>query len=884
MADLYRGEEVCLAQLFLQTDVAYACLSELGELALVEFRDLNSDVNAFQRKYVCEIRRCEDVERIIAYIENEIEKANIDIPDLEGNPKAPQHREFQDIKLDVEQLERELREVESNRVKLNKNRQELLEYSYMLRLSQGCVEKSGAMQRDDSLLSVYEEFSSMDKELLILEPEADSSHTMAAKLSFVSGVVSAQYLPSMERMLWRGCHGHMVLHHVPIPELMQNANTGEFVHSCVFLVSYWGEQIGMKVRKICECYHCHIYPYPESKQQQRDLVLEMHTRIEDIKLVLQRTEDYLQQKLHEAVASVGMWRVRVRKMKAIYHTMNMCRDTTASGCLVTEVWCPVRDLSRLQHVLEHCSARGGLSIPPSFLNCIPTQEPHPTIMRTNKFTSAFQNIVDSYGVASYREVNPTLYTLITFPFLFAVMFGDFGHGLLMTLFALWLVLTEQRQAKLAIHNEIWRMFFNGRYMILLMGLFSIYTGLIYNDCFSKSLVIFPSSWNVSAMFTHGPWRKETLKGSQVLSLDPNVTGVFSGPYPFGIDPVWNLAVNRLSFLNSYKMKMSIILGVFHMTFGVVLSIFNLVHFGRRADIFLVFVPQLVFLLSLFGYLVILILHKWVAWGAMDSARAPSILVHFINMVLFPTTDGTILLFHGQRGLQQFLLALVLGSGPILLFGKPLYLYRQQRRRMWRPYRQAACVRRRIDNDEEDLPLMGDGGNNVIIMPEVESDVVDRVDEKVRVDLGEEFMYTLIHTIEYCLGCVSNTASYLRLWALSLAHTQLSEVLWEMVMSSALQLPRVLSAELWARRALGAILLFPSFALFVTLTFSVLIIMEGLSAFLHALRLHWVEFQSKFYTGTGYKFTPFSFKSILEGAGFAGVPLPGHMSSPSVTGR
>ncbi|XP_034953779.1 V-type proton ATPase 116 kDa subunit a 2 isoform X2 [Zootoca vivipara] len=839
MGSLFRSETMCLAQLFLQAGSAYECLSALGERSLAHFRDLNPSTSVFQRKYVGEVKKCEEMERILGYLVQEIKRADIPLPEGNVTPAAPPLKQMLEIQEQLQKLEVELREVTKNKEKLRKNLLELTEYTHMLRITRSFVRRTAEFE--SCLLTNYEEFPTLETDRLV---DYNCMHRLGAKLGFISGLVHRAKIEAFEKMLWRVCKGYTIVSYSELDECLEDPDTGEPNKWFVFLISYWGEQIGQKVKKICDCYHCHVYPYPSTPEERRTVMEGLQVRIQDLHMVLHKTEDYLRQVLCKASESIYTWDVQVKKMKAIYHVLNLCSFDVTNKCLIAEVWCPVADLPNMRRALEEGSNESGASVP-SFMNTIPTKETPPTLIRTNKFTSGFQGIVDAYGIGSYREVNPALFTIITFPFLFAVMFGDCGHGFIMFLFALFMVLYEKHPKLLRSQDEIMKMFFQGRYIILLMGLFSIYTGLIYNDCFSKSLNIFDSHWNISQMFAV-EWREEDLK-NQYLMLNPNATGVFIGPYPFGIDPIWNLASNRLSFLNSFKMKMSIIIGVTHMTFGVILGGFNHLHFRKKYNIFLVFIPQLLFILSIFGYLVFMIIYKWLAFGAKNSESAPSILILFINMFLFPNKREPHIFFEGQMIVQKFLLSVAVLSVPVLLFGKPLYLYwLNNGGQSIGAYRKGYRLVRKESEEEIALLITHDIEEGSSSLDHRHKD-----EEKEEFNFADVFMDQAIHTIEYCLGCISNSASYLRLWALSLAHTQLSEVLWAMIMRVGLRVDATY----------GIILLIPVSALFMVLTIFILLVMEGLSAFLHAVRLHWVEFQNKFYAGEGYKFTPFSFQDI-----------------------
>ncbi|XP_001867131.2 V-type proton ATPase 116 kDa subunit a1 [Culex quinquefasciatus] len=800
MGAMFRSEQMDLVQLLIQPEAAYSSLAELGELGIAQFRDLNADVNVFQRKYTSEIRRCEEMARKVAVIRRELTKDEVTTPDLSDNiPRTPNSREIIDLEAALEKTENEIMELSENSHALLQNFMELTELKNVLENTQGFFSDKSAVQNLEATGG---------------EPGASDNKP----LGFVAGVIPRERIIGFERMLWRVSRGNVFLRQAPIDKPLTDPRTGDEIYKIVFVAFFQGEQLKSRVKKICSGYHASLYPCPNEYSERDEMLAGVRTRIEDLNMVINQTKDQRQRVLMSVAKEVPKWEIIVKKIKAIYHTMNMFSVDVSKKCLFGEAWVPTENLQDVKQALINGTSAVGSTVP-SFLNVISTTETPPTFNRCNKFTQGFQNLIESYGIASYREANPALYTIITFPFLFAIMFGDLGHGVILFLLGLWMVLYEKSLSRNK--DEIWQLFFGGRYIILLMGFFSMYTGFVYNDVFSKTMNIFGSSWSIN-------YNTSTIMENKELQLNPG-EDYSETVYWYGLDPAWMLATNKIIFLNSFKMKLSIIFGVIHMIFGVCMSVVNNLHFKRPINLLLDFLPQLLFLVLLFAYMCFMMFFKWIMYTAVTEEDhlkpgcAPSVLILFINMMLFknqePLETCKEYMFESQESVQTIFIFLGLLCIPWLLLAKPLYIM---------------ATRKKPAPGEHVAPSGGHGGHD---------------DEP----MSEIFIHQAIHCIEYILSTISHTASYLRLWALSLAHAQLSEVLYNMVLTMGLK----------SDSYTGAIMLYLVFWAWAALTLAILVGMEGLSAFLHTLRLHWVEFMSKFYEGLGLPFQPFSFKAMLD---------------------
>ena len=408
------------------------------------------------------------------------------------------------------------------------------------------------------------------------------------------------------------------------------------------------------------------------------------------------------------------------------------------------------------------------------------------------------------------------------------MFGDSFHGLYLVVFSIFLSLAPKWKRKFP---GVLKHLVPFRYLFMIISIFSIFAGILYNEFGSVPINFFESCYRNSNL--------ETIHKTNCN-------------YPIGIDSKWQMADNQLIFVNSIKMKFAIIIGIIHMIIGLLLKGLN--NIKNPINFFFEFLPQLLFMVLIFGYLILLIVIKWLSNWSMNTHQAPSITDFFCDLFTrYGNTETMPFFGKGQaqiitsKSILSFALLLIL----IMIIVRPVFLRIIHKRN------------KTFELIEQNIPLVHLKRKEFFLGEDIEDkqDIKEDLSEDLianylnkpqeKYEFGKEFVIQMLEVLEFVMGSISNTSSYLRLWALSLSHSELSRIFFGFTLRFALKSD---NANLFV--------IFGTNFLLQLLTFGIIICINLLECFLHSLRIHWIEFQNKFYKGQGSKFEPFDISRCI----------------------
>jgi len=255
-----------------------------------------------------------------------------------------------------------------------------------------------------------------------------------------------------------------------------------------FIVFFLGNKLKTRLQHLCAALDATILVNSTDvvavkqkfKQQKEDIQLVAQT--------LELTGERLNNSLHFLRNQIVNWKSRLIQEKSLCVVLNKFKKDS-SGMLKIQGWILFKDLQKVQEELEQIC--GKLGTANAIISDIPNlshtaSHTAPTHFSTNKLTRGFLALIETYGVPRYLEYNPALPSIITFPFLFGVMYGDLVHGFVVFAIALSFIVYERRLVGKNIPEPMNYLYY-GRYIMLSMGFFAMYCGLCYNDCMSLSI-------------------------------------------------------------------------------------------------------------------------------------------------------------------------------------------------------------------------------------------------------------------------------------------------------------------------------------------------------------------------------------------------------------
>jgi V-type H+-transporting ATPase subunit a len=461
------------------------------------------------------------------------------------------------------------------------------------------------------------------------------------KLSFVylAGLIDTDSAFSFERLLFRRTRGNVVVVLNDIDAAIENTDKSTLEKKLFILIFRESEFVKRSVISVCKAFGSEVHDVSGDIVEKEE---NLYVQVKDLKALYNATTAQIELRLGELVeynkelkaSPLAIYSWLFEKEKALFKHLNMFyADKNWFRALC---WCPSRRKAEVDGKIEELIKN---KVQCTNLHEVKNHElTPPTHFHSNEFLKSFQDIPFTYGIPSYQEANPTVFTSISFPFLFGIMFGDLAHGLILLSLSTYLCLRKDHLIK---SKSVLASVLNSRYLFLMMGVFSSFCGLLYNDFAAVPLNFISSCFDV-------PVDDELRRSDR------------SCVYPISFDPIWYASSNELAFLNSFKMKFSVIVGISHMLIGVVIKGINTVYFKNSMEFYHEFLPQLILLAGFFGYMIIMIIIKWLTDWELRGQDAPSIITLLIGIPLDGSDPGPVPLY-GDGTAQKYIGRIILSN-------------------------------------------------------------------------------------------------------------------------------------------------------------------------------------------------------------------------------
>lgn len=171
--------------------------------------------------------------------------------------------------------------------------------------------------------------------------------------------------------------------------------------------------------------------------------------------------------------------VRLKAFCNLESTLEKVAQTDKTA--VIDVWVKTVDVEKVIDVVKKVEEKAAFEIIEE--KSVHGESDKPTLLERTRVPQVFRKLVLSFGTPKSNELEPSIFMAITYPIIFALMFGDFGHGLLLTIFGVALLILQRKEIKF---GETLSLIVSGAKLYIILGITSSIVGLfMYREAFGS---------------------------------------------------------------------------------------------------------------------------------------------------------------------------------------------------------------------------------------------------------------------------------------------------------------------------------------------------------------------------------------------------------------